>query len=291
MGNKPSAVRVDAEQMRSIIQNQLDDDRRKRQRLEEGDQVRREMAREMQFMQMRHEQNMEEFRRQNAASIKAHTEHIDNLMKELPEMKEEPFDPADPDRLVRKQNENFQKFCDAAKEHLKDVPKLVKTSVAVLGPSGVGKSTIINALAGKKVAETDVVECTQTISMVHASPEYDMYDVPGSRDERADFYNIDNLHKLKSLHLIMIVYTDRFEHVLSVQKLLTSIGLPFIFVRNKCNFKRDGPGLKVGFQKEQSLAGDIPLIYLGHAEEEGDIPENTDELKETLKVSLEASGA
>merc|ERR1719223_1529385 len=245
----------------------------------------------MEFMQRQHERDMEEYRRQNAESIKEHTEHIANLMKELQEIKEEPFDPTDPDRLVRKQNENFQKFCDAASEYLKEVPKLKTTSIAVLGPSGVGKSTIINAFAGKRGAATDVVACTQTISMVHASPEYDMYDVPGSRDERADFYNIDNLHQLKSLHLIMVVYTDRFEHVLSVSKLLTSIGLPFIFVRNKCNFKRDGPGLQLGFQKEQALAGQIPLIYLGHAEKQDDVPENTDKLKQVVKEQLASASS
>merc|ERR1712130_955747 len=237
-----------------------------------------------------HRKEMEQFRLENKKQNEEHAARIESLCKELEHLQEEPFDPADPDRLVRKQAENFQKFCDAAGEHMKNVPKLRTCSIAVLGPSGVGKSTIINGLAGREVTAVDVIECTQKISMVHATDEWDMYDVPGSRDERADFYNIDNLHKLAALHLIVVVYTDRFEHVLNVHKLLKTLQIPHIFVRNKCNFEREGDDLERAKIHEQKKAGDVPLVYLGHAKNKGDAPGNIDDLREAMMKQLGHSG-
>jgi len=220
-------------------------------------------------------------------------QELERISKELrlAREKDEQWKAADPDRLVRRNGEAFDRFCVMASSNCANITKQQRQSIAVVGPSGVGKSTILNALAGQKVAEVGVTECTQKVSMVHAGPEYDMYDIPGNRDERADFYNIDNLHKLTSLHCIMVVYTDRFEHVLNVAKLLRSINLPHIFVRNKCNFARDGEGLERGFAKEQASANDIPLVYLGYVEKEGAVPQNIEKLKGALTVALAASDA
>lgn len=245
----------------------------------------------MDRMLQQHAKEMDEFRKQNEERIAEHKGNIDQLKEELDKLKEEPFDPADPDRLVRKEKENFERFCELAREAAKDVPKFKKASLAVLGPSGVGKSSIINAFAGRTVAETDVIECTQEIGLVHATEKYDMYDVPGNRDERKDFYNIDNLLKFTALHLIMVVYTDRFEHVLSVTKLLKALDIPIVFVRNKCTFARNPEKFKKAYEKESGdamkLAGEeCPLIYLGFAEAEGDKPENTYQLMEVVERKL-----
>merc|ERR1712154_516401 len=105
--------------------------------------------------------------------------------------------------------QNFEKFCSAASTHLKDVPKKPKKSVAVLGQAGTGKSTLLNCFAGKHVSKTGLTECTDEISMVYGDGPYDFYDVPGSTDARQDFYNIEVLHKLKSLHLVLLVYFER----------------------------------------------------------------------------------
>lgn len=243
-------------------------------------------------MQKQHEHEMQLFREQNEANIQEHKDSIAKLQEQLEELDKEPFDPNDPDRLVNTQKQVFSRFCELAKESstLNKVPKMKKASLAFLGPSGVGKSTLINALAGREVAETDVLECTQNISMVHASEQFDMYDVPGNRDERADFYNLDHLHKLKSLHVILVVYESRFEHVLNVTKLLKALSLPMVLVRNKCNYRRD-PELKRAYEKEceekAKLGLDhVPLVHIGFAEANGDKPENTDKLKEIVEGML-----
>jgi len=251
--------------------------------------VRKQAARAAAEM-AQHKQEMEQFRLEHQKQVEEHAVRIQNLTKELEELQEEPFDPADPDRLERKQAENFQKFCDAAGEHMKGVPKYKTCSIAVLGPSGVGKSTILNGLAGREVAAVDVIECTDKISMVHATDKWDMYDVPGSRDEKADYYNVDNLYKLAALHLILVVYTDRFEHVLNVHKLLKTLQIPHIFVRNKCNFEREGDDLERAKIHEQKKAGDVALVYLGYAKHKGDVPVNIELLREAMVTQLGHSG-
>merc|ERR1712127_403518 len=114
-------------------------------------------------------------------------------------------------------------------------------SIAVLGPSGVGKSTLINAFAGKHVTEIGLAECTDEVSMVFGDGPFDFYDVPGSHDARADFYNVETLHKLKSLHMVFLVYESRVDHAAKVAKLMVSINMPFIVVRNKCDFTKYPP--------------------------------------------------
>lgn len=255
-----------------------------------------ELVARMQEQNNRHQQDMQMFMQKNADDVRKHKEIIEMLQAQIKDVQKEPFDPKDPDRLVRTMNENFDQFCQAARVHLRDVPKKPKTSIAVLGPSGVGKSTIINCFAGKLVTPVDVVECTQKISMVHANEAFDIYDVPGSRDERADFYNIDSLHQLKSLHCVLVVYTDRFEHVLNVSKLLKSIDLPFIFVRNKCDFQKDGESLQRGKEKEEKSAGQVPLVYLGYDRTKVEppavtMPGNFDQLKDVLTKTLAGSSA
>jgi len=159
---------------------------------------------------------------------------ISSLNKEMEQIV---YDPAKPDAYMQQEEQNFDKFCSAAAEHLKAVPKMKKKSVAVLGPSGVGKSTIINAFAGKHVTEIGLAECTDEVSMVYGDGPFDFYDVPGSHDARADFYNVEVLHKLKSLHMVLLVCESRVDHVAKVAKLMVSINLPFIAVRNKCDFQ------------------------------------------------------
>merc|ERR1712129_280095 len=76
----------------------------------------------------------------------------------------------------------------------------------------------INAFAGKHVTEIGLAECTDEVSMVFGDGPFDFYDVPGSHDARADFYNVETLHKLKSLHMVFLVYESRVDHAAKVAK-------------------------------------------------------------------------
>merc|ERR1712012_1463285 len=153
-------------------------------------------------LQAQHREEMQQYREQNKHDIEQLVATISSLNQQMEQVV---YDPDDPDKYMKVEEQNFDKFCSAAAEHLKKVPKMAKKSIAVLGPSGVGKSTLINAFAGKHVTEIGLAECTDEISMVYGDGPFDFYDVPGSHDARADFYNIESLHKLKALHLVLLV--------------------------------------------------------------------------------------
>merc|ERR1711953_366132 len=89
------------------------------------------------------------------------------------------------------------------------------------------------------MGEIGLAGCTDEGSMVYGGGPFNFYDVPGSHDARADFYNIETLHKLKSLHMVFLVYESRVDHAAKVAKLMVSINMPFIVVRNKCDFAKN----------------------------------------------------
>lgn len=223
---------------------------------------------QMKFIMEQHREDMAAYKAQNAASMEQLTATILALNQENVSYV---YDESKPDGYNDLEKENFSKFCKAAADHLKGVPKMPKKSLAMLGPSGVGKSTLINAFAGKAVAAVGLEECTDNISMVHGEGPYDFYDVPGSHDARADFYKVDKLTKLKSVHMVIVVYESRIDHCAKVAKLMQSIDIPFICVRNKCAL--DDPQFtqeqwKQCFDTEMKklqmyCPGDYPLIFLG----------------------------
>lgn len=189
-------------------------------------------------MQDQHREEMERYREQNKSDIRELVATISSLNQQMEQVV---YDPEQPNKYMEVEEQNFEKFCSAAAAHLKKVPKMSKKSIAVLGPSGVGKSTIINAFAGKHVTEIGLSECTDEVSMVYGDGPFDFYDVPGSHDARADFYNIETLHKIKSIHMVILVYESRVDHAAKVAKLMVSITIPFIVVRNKCDFTKNPP--------------------------------------------------
>jgi len=260
MGNGPSKDEIEAN--------------RKADRAEaERDAARGQLA-IYQDVHRQHAEAMANFREQNNGMMAQFQSTIAALSKELDLAKAEPFDPKDPDKYEKIKDSNFDKFCKAAGKYLRDVPKLKKPSVAVLGLAGVGKSTLINAFAGQHVVAIDVVECTDKISQAYSTDEYDFYDVPGQTDERADFYNIDNLHKIKALHMILVVYTNRIQTCTNAAKLMKSIEIPVFFVRQKCDFMADTVTKDRAHAQETKVKNDLglenfPLFFLGKLAEKG----------------------
>merc|ERR1712079_762442 len=157
-------------------------------------------------------------------------------------------------------------------------------------------ATLINAFAGKHVTEIGLAECTDEVSMVFGDGPFDFYDVPGSHDARADFYNVETLHKLKSLHMVFLVYESRVDHAAKVAKLMVSINMPFIVVRNKCDFTRNTAKEWKDCKDEEMTKLQVytkvekpPLVYLGMSNDthNGSEMEGLSELRSLMEAVME----
>merc|ERR1711939_275669 len=108
----------------------------------------------------------------------------------------------------------------------------MKPSVAVVGRSGVGKSSLINEFAGGYVTDVGDIDTTKKIWKVFESTSTEFWDVPGQSDTYA-IANLKRILQIKAMHLILIVYTDRVEHVINLEKMVKACKVPHIVVRNK----------------------------------------------------------
>ena len=177
----------------------------------------------------------------------------------------------DPDRYEEIQVEIFQHFCDKV-EQMPEAEKTVKPSVAVMGPSGVGKSSLINALVGKEVTPVGIVETTMDVTKCYESAKTEFWDVPGQNEERS-YANLRTIMAMKEMHLIIIVYTTRVDHVVKTERMVKACKVPYVVVRNKIDMDLNekeakengcasaGEYVQQAYEKEEKkLAG--PLVFV-----------------------------
>merc|ERR1712203_246399 len=137
----------------------------------------------------------------------------------------------DPKKYEEIQVEIFQKFCDKV-EGMPDAVKTVKPSVAVMGPSGVDKSSLINALVGKDVTPVGIVETTMDVTKCYESAKTEFWDVPGQNEERS-YANLRTIMAIKEMHLIIMVYSTRVDSVVKTERMVKACRVPYVVVRNK----------------------------------------------------------
>ena len=107
---------------------------------------------------------------------------------------------------------------------------------AVAGESGKGKSSIINAIAQKKLCKVGEIETTRIPQEVKLSDHLSLWDLPGGNTMNHPAATYVDDFGLKAFDVVILVTDNRFtEFDVGLQKILSAAGVPVFLVRNKAD--------------------------------------------------------
>lgn len=101
-----------------------------------------------------------------------------------------------------------------------------------------------------------IVDTTKCVCKCHESTTTEYWDVPGCSEERA-YTNLRSIMAIKEMHFIMIVYIDRCEHIVKLERMVKACKVPYIVVRNKIDGITLEEAKKNGFDSREK--------YIEHA--------------------------
>ncbi|CAF4203316.1 unnamed protein product [Rotaria sp. Silwood2] len=104
-------------------------------------------------------------------------------------------------------------------------------NIGLFGLTSTGKSTMLNALLGQKVADTGVGETTTKIKPYNGT-KFVLWDVPGRNDE-VSYLSMEYISFFKGLSRRLILIQSTVKENSSMMKLLDEIGLHYDIVFNK----------------------------------------------------------
>lgn len=134
---------------------------------------------------------------------------------------------------------NIGDLVDEFKRNLEKY-KNTKIKCAIIGRSGTGKSSLINAIAGQYVAETGVTETTMSVEEPIAHGGLLFYDLPGCGTSNFPKNEYISKFNLAEFDCLILVTADRFyEDDLYIIDELTKIKKPIFIVRTKIDFSID----------------------------------------------------
>lgn len=124
--------------------------------------------------------------------------------------------------VLEKLKEDLEKFHNA------------KVKCGIIGRSGTGKSSLMNAIAGEIISAVGEVETTMDISKPFEHKGLLFYDLPGSSTQNFPKETYTEKTGIKDFDCVILVTSDRFyEDDLYLIKEVSKIGIPVFAVRNK----------------------------------------------------------
>ncbi|HLV40955.1 MAG TPA: GTPase [Brumimicrobium sp.] len=127
-----------------------------------------------------------------------------------------------------------------------------KIKCGIIGRSGTGKSSLINAIAGEHVAEVGEIETTMNIKEPIEANGLLFYDLPGCSTSNFPKEEYIKEFSIKEFDCVILVTADRFyEDDLYLIQELIKIKKPVFIVRTKIDFSIER-GLKRGVSAEET---------------------------------------
>lgn len=141
-------------------------------------------------------------------------------------------------------------YAEQCRKKMKEFEE-AKVKCGIIGPSGSGKSSLINAISGEKIAATGIIETTnEPLEFVHQGLIF--VDLPGCGTQKwpKDSY-IDRI-ELSSFDCFLLVTADRFtENDIFIYRELINRGKTCFLIRNKFDLSVTASRREYGHTEEE----------------------------------------
>jgi len=150
------------------------------------------------------------------------------------------IDKMNPNEIISKFKKDLENFKNA------------KIKCGIIGRSGTGKSSLINAIAGEEIAEVGEIETTMDINEPIELNGLLFFDLPGCSTTKFPKEKYIEEFEIKDFDCVILVTSDRFyEDDLYLIQELIKIKKPVFAVRTKIDFSIER-GLKRGVSAEET---------------------------------------
>lgn len=146
--------------------------------------------------------------------------------------------------------------------------KNAKVKCGIIGRSGTGKSSLINAIVGQEVSAVGEIETTMTISEPIEYKGLLFYDLPGSSTVNFPMDTYIDTMGIKNFDCVILVTSDRFfEDDLYLITEISKLNIPVFPVRTKLDYSIER-ALKRGVTEEEtyhSIYSDLEKNLKGYS--------------------------